>query len=188
MKTPAILALAAASLCLLAGCGPKGGQAASQAGAAAPAGGASGAAPAQGGPDTVLDFSALPHPRAGLWQTVTDAGDGHPETTTSCFSGAMPSIKKPTNCSQVSFKRTFTGAIVADMDCGSPDGAYHMSSHSVGSGDFQSTWASDGVVTLEMRGRPAQVIKTHSEAKYVGPCPPGENPVDEIGPSTGATG
>jgi hypothetical protein len=185
MKKPATLVLAAASLCLVAGCGPKSGQTASPAGAAAPA---SGAAPAQGGPDTVLDFSALPHPRAGLWQTVTDTGDGQPETTTSCFSGKMPNIKMPASCSKVSFKRTFTGAIVSDMDCGSPGGAYHMTSHSVGTGDFQSTWASDGVLTLEMRGRPPQVVKTHAEAKYLGPCPPGQKPDDEIGPSTNATG
>ena len=185
MKTPATLALAAASLCILANCGPKGGQTASQAG---PAASAPVAAAAQGGADQVIDFSALPRPRAGLWQTVTDTGDGQPETTTSCFSGKMPNIKMPATCSKVSFKRTFTGAIVSDMDCGSPGGAYHMISHSVGTGDFQSTWASDGVLTLEMRGRPPQVVKTHAEAKYLGPCAPGQKPDDEIGPSTGATG
>ncbi|HVM98647.1 MAG TPA: DUF3617 family protein [Caulobacteraceae bacterium] len=182
---PTTLALAAAGLCLLGACGPKGGNAT----AAGPAGAtAAPGAQAQGGPDTVIDFSALPRPRAGLWQNVIDDGDGHPDTTTSCLSGKMPNIKLPKNCSQMSFKRTFLGAIVMDMDCGAPNGAYHFTAHTVATGDFQSSMVSDGTMTMQMQGRPPQVIKSHTEAKYLGPCAPGQKPEDEPDTSSGATG
>jgi hypothetical protein len=162
-------ALAMAGLCVLAACGPNAG------GNATAAGG--GTTVAAAGPDQVINFSDLPHPKAGLWQTTTDNGDGKPPTTdTKCLSGKMPSVTVPKECSQFTLKRTMLGAYVMDMNCASPD--FTLVSHANMTGDFQSQMSSDMTMTMTMKGQPPQTTKTHEDSKYVGPCAPGQTPDD----------
>ncbi|MGH7022338.1 MAG: DUF3617 domain-containing protein, partial [Caulobacteraceae bacterium] len=154
---------------------------------AAPAG--PGAAAQAAGGDQTIDTSALPKPRAGLWQNVVDDGDGHPATMSICRSGNLPSVTRPKNCTQVSFKRTITGQIVADIDCGSTNRGLHITMHSVTSGDLQSHAVADMTMTMQMKGQPARVTKTHTESRYVGPCPAGMKPdVVEDSSERGPTG
>ncbi len=167
-------AIAIAGLCLLAACGPKpGGNAAA---GSASAGGAAGGATA-GGPDQVLNFSDLPHPKAGLWQETMDDGDGKPSNETMCLSGKVPNVKMPKGCSQFTLKRTFMGAIVMDMNCAEPE--FTMVSHGQITGDMQSQMSSDMTMTMTMKGQPARTTKMHTEAHYLGPCAPGQKPDDE---------
>jgi hypothetical protein len=170
-------ALAIAGVCLLAACSPKpSGQAAS--GSVSAPGGA-----AASGPDQVINFSDLPHPRAGLWQMVQDDGDGKPSTDTTCLSGKTPTVKMPKDCSQFTIKRTFLGAYVMDMNCASPD--FTMVSHAEMTGDFQSKMSSNMTMTITTKAHPAaQTTKMHGEYSYVGPCAPGQTPDDE--PDSGA--
>jgi hypothetical protein len=176
----AVVALAAFSL--LAACGPKGGGNATASGGAPAAGGAVGA-PASG-PDVAITMSDLPHPKAGLWQTTLDDGDGKPTTMSTCYSGKTPNMPKmPQGCSQLGIKRSFLGAVTMDMNCATPD--FTMVMHSTVTGDFQSSMSSDAVMTMSMKGSPPKTSKMHSEAHYVGPCAPGQTPDDA--PDTNGT-
>jgi hypothetical protein len=167
-----------AVLCLVAACGKPGGTA-----------GASAAAPMAGagptsGPNTAVTFADLPHPRAGLWQTTTDDGDGHPDTSSACLSGAAPTVAKmPAGCDQPSIKRTFTGSIVVDATCKTAQ--FSMTAHSVSTGDFQSHVTTESESTMTMAGQPPRTSKLHIDAHWVGPCPPDQKPVDA--PDLGAT-
>ncbi|MFI4936315.1 MAG: DUF3617 domain-containing protein [Caulobacterales bacterium] len=165
------MALAMAGLCLVTACGPKGGNTAAAGGAAV-----TGGAPASG-PDQVVNFSDLPHPRAGLWQETLDNGDGKPATTTSCLSGKTPSVKMPKDCSQFTIKRTFLGAYLIDMNCAMPE--FTMVSHAEATGDFQTSMSSDMTMTMTPKGQAPRTTKMHVESHFIGPCAPGQTPDDE---------
>jgi hypothetical protein len=177
MKPTLPLAAAIAGLSLLAACGPKGG--------GNQAGGAPGA-PAATGPDVPITMADLPRPKAGLWQSTIDDGDGKPASTTSCYSGKQPDLgKMPQTCQTMTFKRTILGAIVIDMACANPD--FSLTMHSVATGDFQSAMSSDATMSMTMKGQPPKVSKMHTEAHWVGPCPPGMKP-DDAPDTTSSTG
>ena len=168
-------ALALAGLCLLAACGPKGGASSGQAPAAIPANGSNGS-------DVQLSFADLPRPRAGLWRTTLDNGRGHLLTDDHCLSGKAPNIGRELRfghggCEEASLRRTLSGAIVMDMTCSSP--GFTMTSHTVATGDFQTTMTSDSQMTLSAGHMAARTLKFHSEAHWVGPCPPGQRASDE---------
>lgn len=165
-----------AVLCLVAACGSSGGNTAagaSHAGAAStPAGG------------TPLAYADLPRPRAGLWQTVTDNGDGHPDTSTSCLSGRAPAVANmPVGCAQPIIKRTFTGAIVIDASCETAH--FRMTGHTVSTGDFQSHVSTDSETTMIIGNQPPRTSRIHIDSRWVGPCPPGRKPDDA--PDSNAT-
>lgn len=170
--------LLAGSLCVLAACGQTGGGNAASNGAGgghASAGGGPAAAPAAGGGE-VVDMSAMPSPRAGLWRVTLDDGDGAPTTDTHCYSGRVPVVKKPPNCSQFTVQRTLTGGFVMDMHCG--DAEVTVVSHAEMSGDFQSHAIGDQTLTMTAQGQPPRTIKTHTDMTYVGACAPGQQPED----------
>jgi hypothetical protein len=179
MRLTPTAAVALAAFSLLGACGPRGGGNATASGGAPTAGGAT------SGPDVQLSLADLPHPRAGLWQTTLDDGDGKPTTTSSCFSGKTPTMPKMSpGCSQFSIKRTFLGHIVMDMNCTTPEVTMVM--HSEASGDFQNNMTSDATMTMSTKQMAPQTHKMHTEAHYVGPCPPGQTPDDA--PDTNAAG
>ena len=170
-STPAAVA-AIAALALLTACGPKGG-----AGQTTASGGPAAGAPASG-PDVEIAPADMPHQRAGLWKTVLDDGDGHPDTETTCLSGKAPAIPKmPAGCTQFSLKRTFLGAYVMDMSCTTAD--FSMTAHATVTGDLQSHMVGDSVMTMTTKTTPAKTIKMHTEATYLGPCPAGQTPDDQ---------
>jgi hypothetical protein len=178
MKLTPTAAVALAALSLVAACGPKGG------GNATASGGGPGASGASG-PDVQINLADLPRPKAGLWQNVIDNGDGKPDTTTSCLSGKAPAMPKmPAGCSQFSIKRTFLGHVVMDMNCTTPQ--FTMVMHSEATGDFQSNMSSDATMTMSTPQMAAKTSKLHTEAHYLGPCPPGQAPDDMV--DSNATG
>ena len=182
MIRTSILALAALGL---VACGQKGGNAAASAGGGAPGGAAAGGAAASG-PDQTIAFADLPRPRAGLWKTTLDDGDGQPDVESHCYSGQMPNVgKMPPGCPDLTIKRTFTGDIVMDFDCKSKD--ITMSMHSVSRGDPQSHMTTDSVTNVTMEGHPQQTTKMHADMQYVGPCAPGQKP-DDYSDQGNATG
>lgn len=180
MKLTPSAAAALATFALLTACSPKGGGTSTAAsGAPAPGAPASGA-PASG-PDVQVALSSLPRPRAGLWKSTLDDGDGKPAESTSCLSGKTPEIPKmPAGCSQFSIKRTFTGAYVMDMSCTTPD--YTMVAHSVATGDFQTHMSGDTTMTMSTRKTPTRTLKMHTEKTWIGPCAPGQKPDDDNDP------
>ncbi len=166
MKLLPTATLTLAAFALLTACGPKGG------GNAVSGGGA-----AASGPDVTVNMSDLPKPRAGLWKITMDNGDGKPSTMTTCHSGKTPEIPKmPAGCSQLSIKKTFLGAYVMDMSCDMQ--GLRMTSHSNVTGDFQGHVVGDSTTTMAMGGKPPQTIKMHTEETWVGPCAPGQEPID----------
>lgn len=170
MKLTPTAAIALAALSLLAACGPKGG------GNATATASGGGAAPASG-PDVSLTFADLPHPKAGLWQTTLDDGDGKPASSTTCYSGKTPTMPKmPPGCSQFNIKRTFLGHIVMDMNCATPE--FTMVMHSEAQGDFQTSMSSDATMTMSTKQMAPRTTKMHSEAHYLGPCAPGQKADD----------
>jgi hypothetical protein len=176
MKLIPIAATALAAVSLLAACSPKAG------GNATAASGSSGAPAAAAaptsGPDVQITLADLPRPKAGLWQNVIDDGDGKPDTITSCLSGKTPTMPKmPPGCSQFSIKRTFLGHLVMDMNCTTPQ--FSMVMHSEASGDFQTNMSSDATMTMSSKQMGTHTTKMHTEAHYIGPCAPGQKPVDE---------
>jgi predicted small lipoprotein YifL len=173
--------LAAACLCLVAACGQKGGNAIAPA-----AGPAAGGAPAASGPDVVVGETDMPRLRPGLWRQTIDDGDGKPDVMTICHSGAVTTLpKRSPNCGQFTIKRTFLGAYVVDMNCHTPQ--FSMVMHSVATGDFQNAVSSDATMTMSGEHVPVRTTKTHTEAHWVGPCPPGQKPIEDEG-TGGAAG
>jgi hypothetical protein len=163
-------ALTLAAITLLTACGQK-------AGGNAAAGGSPAAGGATSGPDVDIQMADLPKPRAGLWKVTMDNGDGKPDTNTVCRSGKQPTMPKmPAGCSKFTIKRTFLGAYVMDMDCKTPD--FSMTAHSTVTGDFQTHASGDSNMTMTMAGKPTQTIKMHTEETWVGPCAPGQAPID----------
>jgi hypothetical protein len=136
---------------------------------------ASSAAPAaSSGPDVSIAETDLPHLKAGLWSTtVTSSNDGgKPDVSSHCETGETikpASVGKA--CSQFSFKRTFLGVIVVDATCGQNGvvSTMHMSI----SGDYNAAVTGDSQVSLTVPGQPTRSFTTHTESRYVGPCPAG---------------
>jgi hypothetical protein len=168
MKLTLATTTAIAAFALLAACSPKGG-----AGSTASGAGAAGAPPS--GPDVSVDIANMPHQRAGLWKTTLDDGDGKPDVSTSCMSGNAPAVPKmPDGCKQFSIKKTFLGAYVMDMSCTTPE--YTMTAHATVTGDVQSHLVGDSTMTMTMKDQPAKTMKMHTDATWIGACPPGETP------------
>jgi hypothetical protein len=158
---------AVAALCAIASCSkPAGGGA-----------GSAGGAPGASGPDVAVNLSDLPRPRAGLWKSVLDDGDGKPAQSTICRSGKAPAVPKmPAGCTQFTIKKTFLGAYVMDMKCVTAE--YSMTAHAVATGDFQTHLSGDTVMTMSSKQSPARTMKMHTEETYLGPCAPGQQPDD----------
>lgn len=156
-------ALTAVSLVAIAGC--------SQKNAGNTAAGSPGAAPAVG-PDTVITEADLPRPRAGLWEVSLSTNGGTPEVSRRCETGApLRTHAVGKDCSTFQIRRTFLGGIVIDAVCAS--GPVSSSMHMTATGDFNGAYASDSVGTVTMSGHPPVTFRTHTEGRYVGPCPPG---------------
>ena len=84
-----------------------------------------------------------------------------------------------TNAGMVQFKRTFLGHIVMDMNCATPE--FTMVMHSEAQGDFQTGMSSDATMTMSGKQMAPRTTKMHSEAHYLGPCTPGQQPDDADG-------
>jgi hypothetical protein len=172
MKLTSATVAAVAAFTLLAACSPKGGSGSTSASGAAAAGAAA------SGPDVQIDPSNMPRQRAGLWKTVLDDGDGKPDVTTTCMSGNTPAVPKmPDGCKQFTLKKTFLGAYVMDMSCTTAD--YSMTAHAVVTGDVQTHLTGDSIMTMSIKQQPTKTIKMHTDATWIGACPPGETPDDE---------
>jgi hypothetical protein len=155
------MTLARTALCLLAG-------AALLAACSKPGGNQAAAS----GPDVVITQADLPKMKPGLWAT-TVSDDGKPATTSQhCETGeqvGMADMSK--ECSKFVFKRTFLGGIVIDAVCGA--GGYSSTMHMTVRGDYNSAITGDAQITMTLPNHPPTPIATHSEARYVGPCPAG---------------
>jgi hypothetical protein len=176
MRVIGAAACAALGLLLVAGCSKGGGQATNTASGAP---GAPAAAAPASGPDTAITAADMPRLKAGYWETVTTTNGGAPETEHFCSSGKPLSMSRNAGhgCGTFSFKRTFLGAIVIDAACA--EGPIASKIHMTASGDFNSSYTTDGQVSLTMQGKPAQTMSTHSASHWVGACPAGTTPRDE---------
>lgn len=170
-------ACAALGLLLVAGCS-NGGPANTATANSATASGAPAAAPVSG-PDTAITAADLPHLRAGYWERVGSTNGAPPETEHFCSSGKPFSPPKSAGrgCSTFTFKRTFAGGIVIDADCA--EGPVTSKLHMTVSGDFNSSYTTDGQASIMMQGKPASSFTTHVVTRYVGACPAGVTPQDE---------
>jgi len=128
---------------------------------------------ASGGPETTITTADLPHVRAGYWERV-DTSNGQPPTTSHfCDTGKPIDLSSVTkNCSTFTLKRTFTGALVTDASCVS--GPVSSTMHMTISGDFDSSYTSDGQMTITLQGKPPQNYAMHSVTRYLGACPAGQ--------------
>ncbi len=138
-----------------------------------PAGASPQAAPAV----TASDAASLPPPKAGLWETSTTTASGV-HRYRHC-GGAKPLAARDLNreaesCSRFDIKRGLTGGFTFDAVCGR--NGYSGTTHAIVTGDFDSTYVWDVATTVNLPGRAPMVIKSHSEARYLGPCPAGMTP------------
>ena len=171
MKLTPASTTALAAFALLAACGPKGGSGSTASGAAATGAAAS-------GPEVPVDLANMPHQRAGLWKTVLDDGDGKPDVSTNCMSGNAPAVPKMADgCAKFTLKKTFLGAYVMDMSCTTPE--YAMTAHAVVTGDMQSHLVGDTTMTMSAKDQPVRTVKMHTDATWIGACPPGQKPDDD---------
>jgi hypothetical protein len=171
MKLIPATAMSLAALALLTACGQKTNGAAASGNAAA-SGGDAAAPAAASGPDTEIKISDIPTPRAGLWKHL-EVVDGKSETRTLCHKGSLPEMpKKPRDCQEFTLKKTFLGGYKMDMKCVSPEST--IEAHATITGDFQSHVVGDSTMTMTGKGIPPQMIKTHIEDTWVGPCAPGQ--------------
>ncbi|HEY1752203.1 MAG TPA: hypothetical protein VGG29_13155 [Caulobacteraceae bacterium] len=170
-----VVVAAAAGLMMAAACSQGGGS--GNTAATNGAGGAGQAAKPASGPDIVISAADMPHVKAGYWARVETTNGQGAQVTHSCESGKPVDFgKTPKECSSFALKRTFLGAIVLDGACKS--GPVSSTMHVTISGDFDSHYVTDGAATITMEGRPPTSFATHTEAKYLGPCPPGVKPED----------
>lgn len=142
-------------------------------GSSAAANGGSAPAAAASGPDVAITQADLPRVKAGQWQrTETEAG-GTPKTSTYCDAGkAFNPAEMRGACQSVSMKRSFLGAYVFDATCAG--NGMNMTMHMEAKGDFNSAISVDMNVTEAMAGQAPVKLASHSELKYLGPCPAGE--------------
>lgn len=151
----AVLALAA-----LAACSPRG-----QTGNGGQAGGGGQRA------DQTITAADLPHPRPGYWEHSESANGGPPRLSHFCQTGAPVALDDAgRGCSAFTYKRTFLGQIVIDAACS--EGPIATTLHVTLSGDFKSSYVTDGQMSLTLQGHPTQRFTTHAEARYLGAdCP-----------------
>jgi hypothetical protein len=168
----AALGVGLMGLALLGGCSRGGGNAAAGAGPAAATGGGP-AAPAASGPDISINAADMPHLKAGYWEAVTTTNGQERETHRFCSAGKpmAPPAQMGRGCSTFSFKRTFLGAYVIDASCA--EGPVASKLHMTASGDFDASYVTDGQASITMQGRPATTFTTHTQTRYLGPCPAG---------------
>ncbi len=172
----AFVLLAGASL--LAACGPKAANTAASSASAASSGAPQAAAAPTSGPNVQITPDQLPVPKAGLWETTTTTNGAQPEVRRACESGKpLNTAKVAEGCSKFVITRTFLGAYVFDAVCGMGKASSTM--HMTVQGDFGGGgYTTDGTATITIEGRPPMTIATHSVAKYVGPCPAGQQSGD----------
>jgi hypothetical protein len=153
--------LATVGLIAVAACSPQGGGNGTSGGAA-------------GGPDTTITLADLPHVKAGYWERVDSSNGQAPTTSHFCDTGKPIDLTSVTkNCSTFTIKRTFLGALVTDASCAS--GPVSSTMHMTISGDFNSSYTSDGQMTITMQGKPPQSFAMHAVTRYLGVCPPGQS-------------
>jgi hypothetical protein len=163
MRWSSRAALAALSLALITACAPKPEQR-----AGAPAARA----------DQVITAADLPRPRPGYWERSVSTSGGPARVSHFCQSSApVPIGDVGRGCSAFTYKRTFLGQILIDAACS--EGPISTTLHVAISGDFKSSYVTDGAMTLTLQGHPPQRFVTHAEARYLGAdCPPGETGTD----------
>jgi hypothetical protein len=167
MQRLAAVSLIALGAGLIAACHkPAGGG--SAANLAAPAGGPASAPSA----DVVIDASQAPHPRAGAWEMTTNMG-GMGGPIRFCVGDKPFDVGKiKAHCQSFVFRRTLTGVAI-DATCG--EHGISSTMHMTAQGDFNSAYATDIQTTIALRpGMPPQVIKAHTDYRYVGACTPAE--------------
>ena len=108
---------------------------------------------------------------------LATAGGG-PDSWRHCSAGkpldARDLNRDAASCSRFDIKRGLTGEFTFDAVCSK--GGYSGVTHAVVTGDFNSTYVWDVATTVNLPGRPPMVVKSHSEARYLGPCPAGMTP------------
>ncbi|MGH7022244.1 MAG: DUF3617 domain-containing protein, partial [Caulobacteraceae bacterium] len=115
----------------------------------------------------------LPRSRAGYWQVTIAGNDGVAHIHRTCARAETPNLNGEfARFCHVTFKRGLTGDIVGDGACAGPHGI-SGSWHAVARGDFVSHYSMDSVSTMKFPGRPPITLRAHTEAHWVGPCPPG---------------
>jgi hypothetical protein len=171
MRLANAAAIAATTVIALSACSPKGGANSAATGGRAPQAAAT-------GPDTPIAEGDLPHLRAGYWEIKTKGAEGQAQALHFCDAGKPVNFRSATarGCSQFNFRRTFTGGIVMDAQC--LQNGVSSTIHVEASGDFNSAYSSDMSVTMTKPGEPPTSFKDHTDARWVGDCPPGEKPVD----------
>lgn len=152
---------------LLAACHKPAGRSASGA-AHAPQAGA-------GGGDVVIAETDLPHPRPGQWEMVNaDTAAGPGTRNRFCVSDRPLNLgRMRAHCQKLVIHRSLMGGIVMDSECNA--GGVASKIHVAAQGDFQSAYSTDMEMSFTLRpGETPHISKTHTDYRYVGPCPPDE--------------
>jgi hypothetical protein len=111
--------------------------------------------------------TALPHPKAGLWQWNSRAG-GRKQL---CLSGQVLSPLAPRpGCPTSRQVRTISGAYVVETRCQSGPVSRTWAK---AAGDYNRAFSLD-IAVSDSRGD----ISDHADYRYQGPCAPGQHPDD----------
>jgi len=174
----ALSAMGFICMAALASCGaPNGGGATVANVAAANSAGApalGGVADALATQDVAISADQLPTVRAGSWQETTITNGGAPDTTLVCESGPIADLDNMgEGCNQRTYRKlAANGGYTIDIVC------FHDASksvmHALLKGDFNADYTADGTSTDDEPGHPTEVSMHHLNARYVGPCTPGE--------------
>ena len=172
VRTSSTLALAAVMLAACSAKPPGAGGAASSSSTAAAS---SSSSEDKLGPE--IPASEIPAVRAGYWESTDTEPGQKPHVERTCESGKRQSFSLGKECAHLSAHRTLLGAFVMDAACGS--GPTGMAMHVEVRGDFQNSYTVDAITKLKLgKDQPEQVMTTHSEGRYLGPCPAGVKPQD----------
>jgi hypothetical protein len=137
-----------------------------------------------------------PHPKVGLWRMAisSDAGPGVSITGDICIDSKTESSAFEANprsrhgdCSEPRFSANPGGGVVFDSAC--KFNGRTVTSHGVATGDFSSNYAVD-VTTAMDPPLPNGMGGGHSriEARWTGPCKPGQKAGQMTGLRVGALG
>ena len=118
-------------------------------------------------PGTPVAPAALPHPKAGLWDWISQAG-GEKRV---CFSGQLLSVlaERP-GCPLTREVRTASGAYVVEARC---QNSPVRRTWARCAGDYAKAFSVDMRID-DTRGD----ISDHADYRYLGPCPAGQHPDD----------
>jgi hypothetical protein len=127
-----------------------------------------------GGCAKPLTEAEMPHPKAGLWARVS-VSNGQTDKGQVCMAGKPFHVLGPA-CPGTTFRKVSDGVFETENRCEQTHAVSDIKDRY--SGDFQSAFVENSTGMLDQEGKAPFSTTSRNTFTYVGPCPPGLDPID----------